>query len=125
MLEAADAFELMLRSPVPDAMLLANLRLRVTVPNGRRRMILERIYATLGTLPPADAERIRQIRSAGVDAVVRSSNHIAIWTAREVMRNWPGYVAASIDVPNSIRSDVRTEERFIYPLLTGNARRTA
>lgn len=125
LLEASDAFEAMLRKPAPDAMLLANVRLKLIVPNGRRRMLLEKIYAALGELSPGDAERIRQLRAEGVAAVMRSSQHIAVWTPRQVMDNWQGYLAGSIGIPSSVRASVQLEQRVLYPLLSADARSAA
>lgn len=125
LLEATDAYEAMLRRPAPDAMLLTNIRLKLTAASGRRRVMLETIYAALGELPPGDAERIRALRAESAASMMRSSRHIAVWTLREVERDWRGYVAASREVAPTVRAGVLSEQRIFYPLLAGRTRSAA
>lgn len=125
LLEATQGFEAMLRRGTPDAMLLANARRKLVTANGRRHIMLERIYSALRDLEPADVARIRQLRAEGMAAKVRSSEFIAVWTPSQVMQNWAGFVGACAPIGPSVRTSVRDEQRILYPLLEAGARAAA
>lgn len=115
-LSASDAFEAILAMPKLDSPLLASVRRRLAQSSGKRRILLDRMIAMLGDLPPPVAARVREVRAKGIEDMLRASRHIGIWTTQEVTRNWEGYVAASRSVPDSMRAGVAAEREVIYPL---------
>ena len=125
LLDATNAFEAMLRRPELDAVMLAQVRLKLTSANGRRHVMLERVYKALGPLSPIDEERVRQLRTDSATGLLRSSQHISTWTSRAVEADWLGYVKSSVPVAPSVRMSVRAEQRVLYPLLSSEARAAA
>jgi len=124
-LAAADAFDRILRGPHPGDVALTGIRLKLTVTNGRKRVLLERIYAAFGELPPGEAEQVRALRADAAATLQRASAHIARWTTREMTKNWAGYVTDCKPVPPSIRASVSAERRFLYPMLGEGERKAA
>ena len=125
LLDAATAYEAMLRRAEPDPVLLAKVRLRLSGANGRRHTALERACAALGPLSTVDEERIRKLRGDSAAGLLRASRHIATWTVRAIERDWLGYVKASMPVASSMRMSVRGEQRVLYPLLSADAQAAA
>ncbi len=118
LLEMLDQLEELTARPAPDEAALATLRYRLTRTSSARRKLIDSACRELkrtvpmGEVPPLDA-----LHESNTAAMTSSSEHISIWSLREIVKNWPGYCEASFELRRSMRAQIATEKAVLYPHL--------
>ncbi len=103
---------------VPDEERLAAVRLHLIKVSNRRRLLIEcAIYPSLHAASAADRRAISELQLAETKARVASSAHIARWTMRAILADWPGYQRAAAAMLLSMRGRIAEELAILYPLL--------
>lgn len=106
----------------PDETNLPLARLKVIKVSGRRKALIDCTIAPhLHDIGPEDAARMRDLRRAGADVAVETSQHIAKWRMSSVVEDWQGYRAASAEFGQMMLRRIADERAVIYPLLEAGA----
>jgi len=102
----------------PDEAPIASTRYKLTrLSTARRRLIDSLCAELLPRLSPGDAARIRQFQEAHAAQRGTSSRHISDWSPREIVKNWPGYCAASAAMRAAMLAQIEREKALLYPLI--------
>jgi len=102
----------------PDPDRLPATRLKLSRLSGRRRSLIEgEILPSLHELAPEDARKIADLRREATAIMVETSEHIAEWTTRQIVADWPGYQRASAAMRGAMLLRIDREAAVLYPLL--------
>ena len=104
--------------PAPDEAALATVRYRLSRLSSERRRAVETLCIDLeGRLAPTEAGALRQLREGTGAARLESSAHVSGWSLRDVVKDWPGYCAASAKMRRSMLDQIDREKELLYPHL--------
>jgi hypothetical protein len=110
----------------PDNDRLPATRLKLTRLSGRRKSLIEcSIAPHLHDVSPEDARRIADLRHDASAIAVATSSHIAQWTTRQIVADWPGYQRASAAMRAAMLKRIDQEAAIFYPLLEARSARDA
>jgi hypothetical protein len=108
----------------PDQGRLPAARLKLTRLSGRRKSMIEcSIAPLLHDAAAEDARRIADLRYEASGIAVATSTHIARWTTRQIVADWPGYQRASADMRRAMLRRIDQEAAVFYPLLEAESAR--
>jgi hypothetical protein len=114
MLAALNELEQLTHASTCDDKAVMAVRYRLTrASSARRREVValcERLIAA-GAADPA----LASLRDATNASRATSSSHIGIWTLRQVVADWPGYVRASAMMRASLRRELAREVTVLSP----------
>lgn len=106
----------------PDEAPIASTRYKLTRLSTARRRAIEMLCAALiPGLPPHDAEKLRRLQDDNTTQRGSSSRHIAEWAPRDIVKNWPGYRAASATMRAAMLAQIEREKTLLYPLIDQSA----
>jgi hypothetical protein len=118
LLQMLDELEELTRRPAPDEAALASVRYRLTRTSSARRRLIDRLCAEYKpTLAGDEAVALNALHETNTAAMTASSEHISIWSLREIVKNWPGYCQASSTMRRSMRAQIDAEKAALYPHL--------
>lgn len=118
LIEAIDALAELTSRTNPDEAALATVRYRLSRLSGERRRLVEALCAELvPQMSPADAATLRTLREDTAANRFESSAHVSGWSLRDVVKDWPGYCAASAKVRQSMLQQIEREKQLLYPHL--------
>jgi len=104
--------------PGPDEAALATVRYRLSRLSGERRRAVEALCIELEErLAPPEAGALRHLREGSGAARLESSAHVSGWSLRDVVKDWPGYCAASARMRRSMLDQIDREKALLYPHL--------
>jgi hypothetical protein len=110
----------------PDLERLPMVRLNLNRLSGRRKSLIEcSIAPLLHDAFPEDARRIADLRYESAGIAVATSTHIARWTMRQIVSDWPGYQRASAEMRRAMLRRIDREAAVFYPLLEAESGRHA
>lgn len=108
------------RDPSPDEQSIGIARWKLSQASMRRRLLWARILTHL--TPCADAaakEELLRLQKLDIELLGASTAHIGTWTTDAIVRDWPGYCAASREMRWKMIARMEEEKRVLYPLLRG------
>ncbi|ATY31252.1 hypothetical protein [Sphingomonas psychrotolerans] len=118
LLQMLDELEELTAQPAPDEAALASLRYRLTRTSSARRRLIDSLCIELRpTLLASEVAPLDVLHGSNTAAMTASSEHISIWSLREIVKNWPGYCQASLALRRSMRAQIEAERAVLYPHL--------
>ncbi|HEX8302225.1 hypothetical protein [Sphingomonas sp.] len=109
-------------SDSPDHIAIPAARLRLSRASGRRRRLVDAMTTRLlGSVSPADSDRLRALREINAAQLHASTSHIGKWGMRHALEDWAGYCEASKRMRQSLRDLMAEDRRTLYPLLDRKA----
>jgi hypothetical protein len=118
LLEAIDALAELTSRTNPDEAALATVRYRLSRLSGERRRMVEALCVELGPqMTLTDAAALRSLREDTAATRFESSAHVTGWSLRDVVKDWPGYCAASAKMRQSMLQQIEREKQLLYPHL--------
>lgn len=105
----------------PDEQSLCNARWKLSRASMRRRLLWATILTHLA--PSADAnvtDELLRLQQLDIELLGASTTHITTWTTESIVRDWPGYCAASREMRWKMIARMEEEKRVLYPLLRGD-----
>ncbi|WP_404338798.1 hypothetical protein AB2M62_06925 [Sphingomonas sp. MMS12-HWE2-04] len=107
----------------PDEAPLAATRYKLTRLSTARRRAIEMLCAQqISRLPPHEADRLRRFQEEITSQRGTSSRHISEWSPRDIVKNWPGYCAASATMRAAMLAQIDREKALLYPLIGADGR---
>lgn len=118
LIQAIDALAELTSRTNPDEAALATVRYRLSRLSSERRRIVEALCTDLQRrASPTDASALRALKDDTATARFESSAHVSGWSLRDVMKDWPGYCAASAKIRQTMLDQIEREKRLLYPHL--------
>lgn len=118
MLACLDELESLTKQSDPPMDRLPAVRLALTRASRNRTALLDRLHGQVVMLAaPKHKKELEALKGEANDSLILSSQHIGLWTLREIVARWPDYCAASKDLRAAMRRRISREAELIYPLL--------
>ena len=118
LLQMLDELEELTGRPSPDEAALASVRYRLTRTSSARRRVVDALCVECKRRVPRDESgAISALHDSNTAAMTASSEHISIWSLREIVKNWAGYCQASFAMRRAMRAQIEVEKAALYPHL--------
>lgn len=118
MLASLDDLESLTRQINPPMDRLPAVRLALTRASRNRTAFLDRLHGQLvQRASPKQRAELEALKGDANDNLILSSQHIGLWTVREIVARWPDYCAASKEMRAAMHRRISREVELIYPLL--------
>lgn len=106
------------RDSGPDEQLLCKARWKLSQASMRRRLLWARILGHLAPIAePGVRNELMRLQELDIELLGVSTAHIGQWTTESIVRDWPGYCAASREMRRKMIARMEEEKRILYPLL--------
>lgn len=117
-LASLDEMESLTKQSDPPIDRLPAVRLALTRASRNRAALLDRLHGQLvQRASPKQRADLEALKGAANDNLILSSQHIGLWTVREIVARWSDYCAASKEMRAAMRRRISREAEVIYPLL--------
>jgi hypothetical protein len=118
MLDALSDLAMLTSEAVPDEPAITSIRYKLSRVGSRRRALVDDVCAALlPQVAAVDAARLKGLCDANVVLFKAMVDHVTTWSLRELVKDWPGYCAASNALQPPLLERVAEEQAVLYPLL--------